>query len=161
MRIAKRLAAVAFALALFVPALAANDTVGSFVQRMAQAKNLNATDARIAADSLAAVGVHLPANLDYNERLTEGDVTKIARAAGLNVTTNRPDAVFGGDQVDQFFLTFQTDIGAPVKGGGIEETTARSTGNNGNGPAFNPYSKGKGGSKGKKKGHDFTPTEPE
>jgi hypothetical protein len=87
--------------------------------------------------------------------LTEGDVTRLARSFGLVVTTTTPDNGFTSAQVDTFFATFGADIGATLT---TDDQTMR---NHAEGLAFNPYAKGKGGDKGKKKGHSFTPTEPE
>ena len=140
-----------------LPAFAASDaTVGEFVIKLAKARNLAATDARVAVDALRGVGVRVPADLNYSKRLTEGDVARLSRVFGLNVTTTTPDNSFTTDQVDRFFATFGVDIGFTV---GTE--TGNSGADHASGLAFDPYSKGKGGSKGKKKGHDFTPTEPE
>ncbi len=140
-----------------VPAFAASDaTVGEFVIKLAKARNLAATDARVAVDALRGIGVRVPADLNYSKKLTEGDVARLSRSFGLNVTTTTPDNSFDADQVDRFFATFGTDIIFNTPPG----RTATS-GENNSGPPFNPYSKGKGGSNGKKKGHDFTPTEPE
>ncbi|TDI47477.1 MAG: hypothetical protein E2P01_06910 [Acidobacteria bacterium] len=139
-----------------VPAFAASDaTVGEFVIRLAKTRNLVATDARIAVDALRGIGVRVPADLNYSKKLTEGDVARLSRSFGLNVTTTSPDNSFTTDQVDSFFATFGVDIGFTA------ETEGNSTRDHSSGLAFDPYSKGKGGSKGKKKGHDFTPTEPE
>ena len=57
MRNLKRLGAVAIAIALLaaVPTMAADITVGQFVQQLARAKNLNATDAQAAADATRSV----------------------------------------------------------------------------------------------------------
>ena len=139
-----------------VPAFAASDaTVGEFVIKLAKSRNLAATDARIAVDSLRGVGVRVPADLNYSARLTEGDVTRLSRSFGLNVTTTTPDNSFTSVQVDAFFATFGEDLGARL----ADDRNTRS--NENSGPPFNPYAKGKGGDKGMKKGHDFTPTEPE
>lgn len=142
-----------------VPAIATSDaTVGEFVIKLAKSRNLAATDARVAGDALRGVGVRVPADLNYSKRLTEGDVALLARSFGLNVTTTNPDNSFTSDQVDRFFATFGTDIGSTFdKGGSVNMPRASEN----SGPPFNPYAKGKGGDKGKKKGHDFTPTEPE
>jgi hypothetical protein len=153
----KRFGALSIALLLVVaamPAFAADATVGSFVIKLAKARNLAATDARIATDSLRGVGMRLPASLDHSKQLTEGEVARIARMMGINVSTSTPDDSFSSEQVDRFFVSFGSDLG------GSTVTTNGGDGDD-DGPAFNPYSKGKGGSKGKKKGHDFTPTEPE
>ena len=160
MAIIKRIGPIAAAAALFLafvtPAMAASDiTVGDFVQRLAAAKGLAGTEARVAVDALRGIGVRVPADLNYSKKLTEGDVTILARSFGLNVTTTNPDNLFTTDQVDRFFATFGGDIGFTLIGG--SDSTKGHTGL----PGFDPYSKGKGGSKGLKKGHDFTPTEPE
>ena len=156
----KRLGALFVAAAMVlvaVPTFAASDaTVGDFVVRLAKARNLAATDARIAYDALRGVGVRLPADMSFSKRLTEGDVARVSRAMGLNVTTATPDNEFTNDQVDRFFSTFAVNIQLNNTG----NDTVAGDGNN-EGPPFNPYSKGKGGSKGKKKGHNFTPTDPE
>ena len=137
-----------------VPTFAAGDaTVGEFVIKLAKIRNLAATDARVAVDALRGVGVRVPMDLNYSKRLTEGDVARLSRSFGLNVTTTSPDTLFNAGQVDRFFATFGVDISTEAEG-----TTAR---NHAEGLTFDPYSKGKGGSKGKKKGHGFTPTEPE
>jgi len=154
----KRLGAL-FVAALLVmaamPAHAASDaTVGDFVIKLAKSRNLASTDAQVAGNALRGIGVRVPADLTYSSRLTEGDVTRLSRSFGLNVTTTTPDKLFTNDQVDSFFATFGSDIGTKLTG------TGESQRNHDSGLDFNPYSKGKGGSKGKKKGHDFTPMEP-
>jgi len=141
-----------------VPTFAASDaTVGEFVIKLAKSRNLAATDARVAVNALRGIGVRVPANLNYSKRLTEGDVANLSRTLGLNVTTATPDNVFTSDQVDRFFSTFGVDLSANLIDGSDNSPRASENG----GPPFNPYTKGKGGSNGKKKGHDFTPTEPE
>lgn len=147
-------------LTLALPVVAAEEaSVGSFVQRLAEAKNLDAADAEIAAASLRGAGISIPADLRLTETLTEGDVARISRTLGLDVSTNRPDAVFSSRQVEQFFSAFR--VGEALRG----ELTLASDPYPGEAgatsPAFDPYLKGRGGSKGKKKGHGFTPTEPE
>ncbi len=139
-----------------VPTFAAGDaTVGEFVIKLAKIRNLAATDARVAVDALRGVGVRVPMDLNYSKKLTEGDVARLSRSFGLNVTTTSPDTLFNAGQVDRFFATFGVDIGRTE---GEGNTEAR---DHAEGLAFDPYSKGKGGTKGKKKGHGFTPTEPE
>lgn len=152
----KRIGPIAATAALFLafvtPAVAASDiTVGDFVQRLAAAKGLAGTDARVAVDALRGIGVRVPADLNYSKKLTEGDVVRLARSFGLNVTTTTPDNSFTSHQVDRFFATFGVDMGYTTRG----HSSTLSP------PGFNPYAKGKGGSKGLKKGHGFTPTEPE
>jgi len=139
--------------------LAARDTtVGEFVQQLAKARNLEAGDAGLAVESLASVGIRIPTDLPYTKQLTEGDVARIGRAAGLAVRTSNPDAPFTGEQVDIFLLGFGDQLGTqPGEGENStrngETPGGQSGGAPGNGPPFDPYAKGKGGSKGKKKGH--------
>ena len=166
MRYLTRVGAMAIAALMVVvmaaPALAASEvTVGKFVLELALHKNLVATDVPVAVDSLREVGIRLPADLDMNSPLTEGDVVNIARSIGLRVTTSNPGATFDGNQVDSFFLAVNDEMS-----GDDEEITTYTdspfgTGyGKGNGPAFDPFSKGKGKHKGKAKGW-MSPTEPE
>ena len=157
----KRLGALFVAALLImatVPVFAASSdaTVGEFVIKLAKSRNLAASDAGVAGNSLRGIGVRISSDLDYSARLTEGDVTRLARSFGVIVTTTTPDNGFTSAQIDTFFATFGADIGSRLTG----DETMRNH-DTGEGPAFNPYAKGKGGDKGKKKGHSFTPTEPE
>jgi hypothetical protein len=145
------LAAAVLLAAIAAPALAADVTIGKFVQELAQVKKLNATDARIAADSLATVGVRLPTDLRFSERLTEADVVRISRAAGLSVSTTNPEAPFDEDQMDQFFIIFGSELEVTQPGDPIVEPNA---------PDFDPWTKGKGNHYGHYKG-GRTPSEPE
>ena len=116
MRSTQRLSVAAsllLVLALLAPAAlgAEETTVGRFVQDLARLKSLTATDARVAADSLATVGVQLPTGLDFNKRLTEADVTLISGAAGLRVTTTTPEAPFDAPKVERFFVAFGPELG--------------------------------------------------
>ena len=169
MRNGKRFGAVAIALlmaaVLAAPVLAADMTVGRFVQDLARHKNLNASDAPTAVDSLLAVGIRLPAKLDLGRTLTEGDVVDIAQSAGLNVTTSNPSATFDTDKADRFFQSF----GSEFVGGNTANTTEGDYPHdggeygfpgNGNGPPFDPWTKGKGKGKGKGK-NGRTEYEPE
>lgn len=149
MRNGNRLGAVLVALSMIaaaaLPAVAASGkvTVGSFIVELAKAKNLSATDAQGAAASLAALGIQLPANLDWNGRLTQGDVVAISRAAGLNVTTSDPTELFEQDQVDRFFLSFASEL---ESGGSGISPRKHEPGHGGPGtvPAgFDPFTKGK------------------
>jgi len=176
----KRLGAVALAFVMMaviaVPAFAASDevTVGRFVQEMAKAKRLNATDAVTARNSLRAAGIVVP-DISFSKRLTELDVTLFSRTAGLQVTTSNPDGYFNQDQVDRFFASFASEIGVPngagAGGGSTDEWCQNPNGcdnpgdgtgpGNGNGgPPFDPFTKGKGKNKGKGKS-SRTPTDPE
>ena len=147
--------AVVLAVAVAAPALAANITVGEFVQRVAIVKNLDAADGLVASDSLRATGVRLPADLDLNAQLTESHVVAISRAVGLRLTSSNPDRVFESDQVDSFFVAFGAEL--------VDPTTV-ATDDDGwpseNGPPFDPWTKGKGQHKGWGKGHQ-SPDEPE
>ena len=157
-----RCAALAAAALVFVasatPTPAATDeTIGSFIQQLARSKNLIAIDAQTAAEALGSVGVRLPANLNYGKRLTEGDVVRIARAAGLNLNTATPESDFSADEVERFFAVFSAELTPGDVGG--EGTLTNAPGNdnpNVQGPPFNPFEKGKGKGKG-----GVTPTEPE
>jgi len=110
----KRFGAVAIALvmalAVAAPASASsNITVGEFIQQLARSKNLNASSPSVAADSLAAVGVFVP-NLDAGKVLTEGDVSTIARSAGLNVRSANPNAPFDAAKAERFFSSFGREL---------------------------------------------------
>jgi len=146
---------LALMLATTVPALAAGDfTVGQFLQELAKAKNVNATDARIAVDSLRAVGIRIPADLDTSASLTEGTVVDIAKAAGLRVSTNNPSARFDEDQVGSFFSAFATELGVSETDRLERDLSIRDR----DPTKFDPFTKGKGNHNAK--GHR-TPTEPE
>ena len=149
------LVAGVFLLAAVVPALAADDmTVGKFVQELARAKQLGAQDVQTAVLSLERSGVRLPAGTELTKQLTEGDVARLSRLVGLNVTTTRPNANFDAERTQTFFDNFGEELGKP---GTSFETSAKKEES---GPPFDPYAKGKGGSKGKKKGHRSA-TDPE
>jgi hypothetical protein len=109
-----------FVLAVSGPAVlgAENMTVGGFVQDLARLKSLTASDARVAAASLASVGVRLPSDLDFDKSLTEADVTLISGAAGLRVTTTTPEAPFDSQRAERFFVAFGSELG------GLEPTAA-------------------------------------
>ncbi len=149
--------ALLLVLALVQPSLAgsAEVSVGDFVVRLAQAKNLEATDARVAAESLHRDGIQLPTDLELSRDLTEGDVARISRALGLAVSTNRPEADFSSEQVDRFFASFRVEMALNRPETEPSAHTRAPAG------AFNPYTKGKGALKGKKRGHQVSPSEPE
>ncbi|HKQ60150.1 MAG TPA: hypothetical protein VJS92_02625 [Candidatus Polarisedimenticolaceae bacterium] len=161
-RMAFGMVALALAATLSMPSFAGPAMVGDFVRAIASAKSLPAGDVRLAVDSLASRGVRLPADLDLAAPLTEGAVQKIARAAGINVTTSNPQASFTSEQVGRFVLAFGTELGAR-NGSGDNATRDAGCGNPdcpGNGPSFDPFTKGKGKHKGKGKGLE-TPSDPE
>ena len=118
-------------------------TIGQFVQHFAEAKSLDAADARTAAESLEGQGITLPGDLDYDALLTEGAVTRIASAAGVRLTTSTPASPFDAWQLLPFFDIFANDLAA---GNGSDGTTS---GRTHAGPPFNPFAKGCSGSKGK------------
>lgn len=161
-RLSATVVASLLVVALALPAVAADMTVGNFVQKLAREKKLDATDAQTAVDSLAAAGVRLPADLQLNGRLTEGDVARVSRSAGLNVTTARPSAYFDAARVDLFFNTFAYELG-PGRGtdGLLADSGDQRSFDDRGGPPFDPFGKGKGkgGTKGKGKGPNFTPTD--
>lgn len=130
------------ALAVMVPAhAAAKVTVGDFLTQIAHVKNLPAQDGATAAQSLRAAGVNLPA-VDLTASLTEGTVAEIANSLGLSVTTSKPSAPFTQAQSDAFMSTFGQVIKSPTLN--PEPMT----------PGFDPKSKGK------KKGHTKSRSEP-
>jgi len=160
-------ALVALAVLVAVPAFAKDATVGEFVIELAKAKRINAADSQNAVESLSAVGVRLPSDLQMNDRLTEGEVARISRFAGLSVTTSRPDQPFSRLQVDRFFTSFQGEIaqtqaGATMRSCDPAVENCDNPGNEDSDPQapFDPYAKGKGKKKGKAKG-GRTPSEPE
>jgi len=165
MAIIKRLgtitAAAIVCFALVTPAFAASDlTVGDFVKRLAHAKGVAGSDARVASDALRGVGVRLPGDINYADRLTEGDVAVISRAAGLNVNTSNPDNAFSSQQTELFFINFKDTLGGENEVRSDTNPGGGSGPGNGNGgPPFDPFTKGKHG-KGKGKGVS-TPTDPE
>ena len=165
MRKSERFGAMAVAILIVavmtVPAFASTGiTVGQFIQRLAMSKNLNATDARVAAGSLADAGYRLPAGLNYSEALTEGHVAGIAGAVGLKVRTTKPDAGFDQGNVDRFFKSFRRELRKPGSAGDAFPVAADSKAKGKDGSEGSKgKSKGKGKGKGKNKG--TTPTDPE
>jgi hypothetical protein len=162
MKTTKALGALALLCAMVVagaPSQADSTTdVGDFIVRLATAKNLNSADPQIARDSLAAIGVRLPSDLDLEKSLTEGDVATISRLAGLRVTTSRPDAEFSDAQLRDFFDSFGAELGA-TGAEGDNPGQGSGPGNGNGGPPFDPFTKGQGKKKGKGK-QPVTETEP-
>ncbi len=159
------------AVALMSPVIAADDvTIGEFVQRLARAKGLSATDSAVAAEALAKSGVRLPGNLNFGKRLTEGDVAMIARTAGVNVRTGEPDAGFDGEQVDRFFSSFAGDLDNVVERPGGGDNRGQDWGDwddpfggvDADGDGMNDGRDGKAGKAGKGKDPgERTPTDPD
>jgi len=132
----------------FLPAFAGEQTVGDFVVKIAELKNLTATDGKMAARSLRTAGYVVPV-LDLNKALTEGDVVAISKSFGIRVTTSTPDAAFDKGRVDTYLAIFGGDLGK--------------LGNPGDGkhmPTGHKNGKGSKG-KGKKLGHFKSPSQPE
>ena len=130
-----------------VPALAGNVTVGNFYTEIAKAKQLTAVDGPSAEASLRAAGYQLP-SLTLGKTLTEGDVTSISGALGLRVTTSRPTEPVSDSQMAQFVSSFSTQLGkSAVNPPYSIDSQGGDPGNSGNG-------------KGKKKGHNKSPSEP-
>jgi len=139
-------------------------TTGEFVQRYAEARSLDSINPEIAVASLRADGMQLPDDIDLDARLTESDVVKISRAAGLRVTSSNPNRRFTREQVDSYFFAFSDEL-VTANGAfdGVEQRTVRPYGEgngNGWGPPFDPFTKGKGKAKGHGKGWN-SPTDPE
>ena len=130
-------------------------TVGEFVQKLAEAKKVESSAPQVALDALDEIGVRLPSGLDLTAGLTEGDVARISRSLGLAVSTNRPETGFSAEQVDKFFTSFRVEFALGADQDAGSRVPAAVTGR------FDPYTKGKGSGKGKRRGHDFRPTEPE
>ncbi len=116
MRMARKVGRVAALLVgvaawVAVPASAATKvTVGDFLVRLAQAKQLNVTTPQDALQALRAAGINLP-RLDLGATLTEGTVVAISNSAGIRVRTSSPDAEVSVDQVDSYFAAFGDDLG--------------------------------------------------
>jgi hypothetical protein len=127
-------------------ALAKSATVGDFLLEIAKAKSLSAADAASAKAALTANGVVLPP-LPLDKALTEGDVVRIGGALGVNVTTSSPSASFDASQVDGFISTF----GKTLTGVGGDTQS----------PNADPFpTPGSDKGRGKKKGHNKSPSDP-
>ena len=93
------------------PVTAADEvTVGDFVFRLARARGLEATDAPRAAEVLSGAGIVLPAGLNYTEPLTEGELVRIVRAAGLRLSTTSPERTVDATMVDRVFANFAVEL---------------------------------------------------
>ena len=137
------------AAAVGTAAFAGDVTVGRFYSETAKAKHLVSADAASAEASLRAAGYQLP-KLYLEKRLTEGDMTSIANALGVTITTSHPSQAVGQAQFSNFMTSFGSQIGAPViRGGSPAQTNSQGDdpGNSGN-------------SKGLKKGHHKSTSDP-
>ena len=128
-------------------ALAKSATVGDFLVEIAKAKSLSAADPVTARAALTASGLTLP-NLSLDKALTEGDVAQIGGAMGLPVTSANPSAGFDASQVDGFISTFGKNLAG--------------AGNGTQAPASaDPFpTPGTDKGRGKKKGHNKSPSDP-
>jgi hypothetical protein len=149
------LIAVLAVAAAAAPAFAGNVTVGRFYTELAKAKHLGAVDASSAEASLRSAGFRLP-QLGLDRNLTEGDVTSISSALGIAVTTSRPTSAVSETQMNQYLSSFGSQLGAPSFG---VKTPAPGSGTIGTDSlGGDPGNSGNG--KGKKKGHNKSPSEP-
>ena len=133
-------------------AFAAKDdsaTVGWLLREIAIARGLSAPTEAGAARALGAAGVSIP-SLDPAKSLTEQDVVAIAKSFGIDAKTRNPNAPFTKSRGHAFLATFGNEIGSA----GDDQGVTRQGGGNGNGPPFDPFSKGK------KKGHNRSESDP-
>ena len=139
-------------------ALAAQDesaTVGWLFKEIAAARGLPAPTEAGAAEALRAAGIAVP-SLDSSKQLTERDVVAIGQSLGISATTRNPDAPFNKSRGRAFLSAFHDEIGGA---GDRQDPTDHGNGvgpgnGNGNGPPFDPFSKGK------KKGHNRSESDP-
>lgn len=123
-------------------------SVGDFLHSVTDSIRLQGEPGR-SLDTLRAAGVQLPATLDPSTPLTEGKVVEVLTAFGIRLNTSRPDSEFSAGSVERLLGVFGTQMALAA---GAEDPGSTY----GDGPAFDPYSKGKG----KGKGGDVTPTDP-
>jgi hypothetical protein len=131
-------------------------TVGSFIQRLATHNRLEATTPEAADAALRNAGLRIPDNLDHSAALTQAHVVAITRAMGIKVSTTRPSSLFGERQVDQLFFYFGSELANRDGAAGGQGTRAETPPDGEqDGPPFDPFAKGKG--KGKQ---PHSPTDP-
>ena len=133
-------------------AFAADVTVGGFYTRLGQIKEIGVVDAAGVEAKLRGAGFQLPA-LSLDKTLTEGDVAAIATSLGVTVTSRAPNAVVSVSQADTFISTYSSRLGTKVGSAGTEPTIY-----GGGTGGIDPGNSGNG--KGKKKGHNKSPSEP-
>jgi len=143
-----RMIAVLVVGSALAPAFAGNVSVGQFYTELAQAKQLVSVDAVSAEANLRSAGYNLP-KLSLGTSLTEGDMTSISNALGINVTTQRPAALISESQLNSYMASFGTQIRASKAGATPYETYSQ---------GGDPGQSGNG--KGKKKGHNKSPSDP-
>jgi hypothetical protein len=130
--------------AVAAPAFAGDVSVGRFYTELAKSKHLVSVDAVSAEASLRGAGFSLPA-LQLDKSLTEGDMTSISNALGLNVTTQKPSQVVTEAQLNTYMSSFSSQLS--VSGGTLGREVK-----------IDPFAVN--GAKGKKKGHHKSTTEP-
>ena len=137
-------------------------TVGDLLQGTARLRGIDAADGALAAAALREAGFDVPAT-DLDKVLTQGDVVRIARSLGLNVTSSTPETIFDDDDLGNFFSAFSGALSRGDSAGGAG-THSDSPDDKDEGPAdpnppsgVDPLSKGKG----KKKGIMKSPANPE
>ncbi len=134
--------------ALLAPSFAGEITVGQFYSQLAQSKHLSAADAVSAEAGLRHAGVELP-KLALGQSLTEGDLAAISKALGIAVTTQQPSKTVNEAQVTTFLSGFRSQLAGSQVGSGspFQAVVAGEPGNSGS-------------SKGLKKGHHKSTSEP-
>jgi hypothetical protein len=137
-------------------------TVEDLVIAIADLRDLDAGSGDAAVRALRDTGVEV-SERDLGAVLTEARMTRVLSAAGLRVTTTRPDAVISAEQLDSILIGLAPEIGAD------DPSTTPTTDEAGpyprpNDEAADPATKGKkngtGKGKGKKKGHGVSPSSP-
>ena len=144
---------VAAALLVVAPAaLATQDdsaTVGWLLKEIATARGLSAPTEAGSAEALKAAGIAVP-SLDPAKQLTERDVVAIGKSLGISTTTRTPDGPFTKSRGRAFVTVFYNEIA----GAGDNQGVTRRGDEDGSAPPFDPFSKGK------KKGHNMSPSDP-
>ena len=126
-------------------------TVGWLLREIATARGLSAPTEAGAAEVLEAAGITVP-SLDPAKQLTDHDVVAIGKSLGISTTTQTPDAPFTKSRARTFLSVFHNEIGGV---GDDRNVTRGEDEGDEDGPPFDPASKGK------KKGHNKSPTDPE
>jgi hypothetical protein len=128
-------------------------TVGWLLREIATARGLSAPTEAGAAEALKAAGIAVP-SLDPAKQLTDHDVVAIGKSLGISTTTRTPDAPFTKSRSRVFLTAFHNEIGGAGGDQGVTPDGDEDGDEDGNGPPFDPASKGK------KKGHNMSPSDP-
>lgn len=126
-------------------------TMGDFVAEFAARAGIDGATPHDALEGLRDAGYAVD-RIALDVPATEGAVADFARAAGLRVTSSRPNAPFDRGLADAFFQTFHREIAGAD---GSDPSAASSDSEEGENRA-DPLTKGKG----KKKGLLRSPSEP-